>query len=458
MQMRKRASELLGESYDVTRHASGLPIYVFPKDCATTHAIFAARFGSLDRCYREPGSREWVTLPDGTAHFLEHKLFDNPDGSDSFARFSELGADANAYTDYGHTAYLFSCTEHFDEALAELLRFVTTPYFTPESIRKEQGIIAEEIRMYRDNPWDRAFQNLMEGMYRENPVRRNICGSEESIAQITDRLLYDCCRTFYRLPEMVLVVCGRVTPEQVLRVADAVLPRGDTAGIGERQAAAADSASPLRGTAGATAAERLVPQEPAEVYRSRRKVCMQVAKPLFYVGIKDAAIPRDPLARMRREAGMHILGEILFSRSGPFFSRVFEQGLLTSSYSFGYSCCDRFAFHTVSGESDAPEEVLRLLHAHLRQVRRQGIDPEDFERCRRVLYADEIRAYDSAEEIAGTLLTFALEETDPFVYPELLADIRCEELTPLLDDMLCEGSWCLSQVCPRAASNQKGVM
>ena len=437
--MKKRTSERLGETYYELRHASGLPVYVFPKDCATTHAILAARFGSLDRCYREPGSREWMTLPDGTAHFLEHKLFDNPDGSDSFARFSELGADANAYTDYGHTAYLFSCTEHFDEALAELLRFVTTPYFTPESVRKERGIIAEEIRMYRDSPWDRCFQNLMEGMYRKNPVRRNICGSEKSIGEITAPTLYGCYRAFYRLPDMVLVVCGKVTPGQVMRVADAVLPA--------RQTDEAD------GTGGSP--ERLAVDEPAGVFRANRSAEMQVAKPLFSVGIKDAAIPREPLARLRREAGMRILGELLFSRAGRFFSRVFEEGLLTASYSYGYSVCDRFAFHTVSGESDRPGEVLRLLREHLMDVRRQGIDPEDFERCRRVLYADEIRSYDSAEEIAGSLLSFVMDGVDLFAYPELLAEARCEELLPLLDDMLREDAWCLSQICPPAPSNEK---
>ena len=430
MTMTTRTSELLGERYFVQRHPCGLRMLVFPKECATTHALLAVPFGSLDRRYRLPDSPGWVTLPDGTAHFLEHKLFDNPDGSDSFARFSELGADANAYTDYGHTAYLFSCTERFDEALAELLRFVTTPHFTPEGVQKELGIIAEEIRMYRDDPWDRCFQNLMRGMYRENPVRRPICGSERSISRITADTLSACYRTFYRLPDMVLAVCGNVTPEQVRRVADAVLPGAPPPG-----------APPVR--AGLT--------EPPEVCRAECRERMPVAKPLFAIGIKDTDVPRDPVARLRREAAMQLLSELLFSRSGRFFSRVFEDGLLTAAYSYGYSVCDRFAFHTVSGESDRPGEVLRLLREHLEQARRRGIDRADFERCRRMLYADEIRAYDSAEEIAGTLLSFALDGTDPFDYPALLAGIRPQELSPLLDGLLRDGAWCLSQILPTDA-------
>ena len=223
MKMKEYKSALLREHYYEMRHRSGLSVYVFPKKLTSTYAILSTRYGAMDTGFRASDGK-FVTVPDGVAHFLEHKLFENPDGSDSFAKFSVWGADANAYTTANRTAYLFSCTEHFSEALEELLTFVTTPYFTPETVKKEQGIIAEEIRMYDDSPWDRCFQQLMEAMYAECGIRKNICGTERSIGEITDRLLYDCYRIFYQLSNMALVVCGDVTPEEVAAVCDRILP------------------------------------------------------------------------------------------------------------------------------------------------------------------------------------------------------------------------------------------
>jgi len=308
---------------------------------------------------------------------------------------------------------------------------VTTPYFTPKTVKKEQGIIAEEIRMYDDSPWERCFQNLMDGLYHVHPVRRSICGTEQSIAQITDKLLYDCYRVFYQLSNMALVVCGDVMPEEVLRVADAVLPT---------------ESHPVR-------IERGHVDEPRSVRSASMEARMQVSKPIFTVGIKDADIPDDPTERMRRDAATSLLEEILFSRSGSFYSSLFEEGLITPSYSYGYSIAEGFGFHTVSGESDCPEEILRRLRAYLAEVRREGIDPEEFERCRRVLYADELRGYDSTEEIANSLLSFVFDDAELFAYPEMLQSIQAEELLPLLDGMLREDAFCLSAVYP---SEEKG--
>ena len=267
----------LRERYTRLEHPSGLAIYVFPKALTTTYALFSTKYGSVDSCFvNERG--ETVTSPDGVAHFLEHKLFDNPDGSDSFGRFSQLGADANAYTTYNRTAYLFSCTEGFSESLEELLRFVTTPYFTDASVRKEQGIIAEEIRMYEDNPWDRGFQRLLERMYPLHPVSRNVCGSVESIGEITPQLLYDCYHAFYRLSNMVLVVCGDVTVEQVLEVADRVLP-----------------SEPAR-----PALTSLRPKDLEPPLRHTVEERMQVSKPLFCIGFKDGTPGDTPEAPVMR--------------------------------------------------------------------------------------------------------------------------------------------------------------
>ncbi len=420
----KFESALLRERYWKIEHPSGLRIYVFPKRTTVAYAVLATAYGSLDVSFRTADRPDFVTVPDGVAHFLEHKLFDNPDGSDSLLRFTALGADANAYTDYNRTAYLFSTAERFGESLEELLRFVFTPYFTPETVAKERGIIAEEIRMYRDAPFDRCFQNLLEGLYHSHPVRRNICGSEGSIANITADLLYECYRVFYQPSNMILCVSGDVAPETVTAAADRILP-----------------ASPAP-----RAIIRAPICEPETAARSEISARMPVSKPIFYLAVKDPVLPPDAMARLRRDAAMSLLSDVLFSRSSVFFNRLFERGLLTTSYSHGYSGTDSFAFHSICGESNDPRAVRRECAEYLAQVRENGISEDDFRRSKRGLIADQIRAYDSTEEICNNLLSFALEGLDLFSYPDLLSSVTKEECESLLNEVFTPERECLSVV------------
>ena len=425
-------SALLREHYFFGTHKSGLSVYVFPKKLTTVYALFATRYGSVDTVLPLQSGQE-VSLPEGTAHFLEHKLFENEDGSDAFAQFSQYGADANAYTTYNRTAYLFSATERVGEALRELLTFVTHPYFTEKTVKKEQGIIAEEIREGRDDPWDRCYGNMVRGLYEKNPVRFDVCGSEESIARITPELLYECCRVFYHPSTLALVVCGDVTPELVEEAVDAILPASESVSIPVRK----------------------IPEEPSTAYRARVSEQMQVAKPLFAIGFKDPCVSPDPLIRIRRDAAMTLLDEILFSRSGVFYNRLFEEGLLTQSFDAGYSCSDTFGFNGLFGESEDPERVLSRLTDYLDEVKRKGIDRETFARCRSVLYADEIRAYDSTDEIANRLLSFVFDGAEIFDYPSLLQSITPEELERLLDEVYREEYRTLSVILPRSAEAER---
>ena len=409
MQPIECSSKRLRERYFHLKHPSGLSIYVFPKQLTGTYALLATDFGSIDTVYRTERN-EKKQLPDGIAHFLEHKLFENEDGSDSLARFSELGADANAYTTYNKTAYLFSTTEHFEESLEELLRFVTHPHFTEASVKKEIGIISEEIRMTEDNPWDRGFQLLLGAMYHNHPVRNHICGTQESIRAIHADMLYDCCRIFYHPSHMTLVVCGDVHVDTVKRTVERMLPT------------VRDCPDVIRD----------VPFEPETVNSPLVKARMQVAKPIFFMGFKDSCFLKDPAERIRRDAAMALLNEILFSRSGEFYSALFEDGVITPSFSCGYSIAESFAFNCISGESDTPDVVVERVMETVEKIRREGISDEDLERCRRVLYADEVRAYDSTEEIANRLLSFVMDGADLFAYPELIEAITKEELMHLL--------------------------
>ena len=225
MKTKKISYEAIGEEYFFTKHPSGLEIYIYPKKgYSSKYAILGTNFGSVNNTFKLKNEENFTVVPDGIAHYLEHKLFASENG-DAFELFAKTGASANAYTSFEKTAYLFSCTSGFEANLRHLLDFVQTPYFTEENVTKEQGIIGQEIRMYEDDPQWRSYFNTIEALYRNNPVRRDIAGTVESIAKITPQLLYDCYRTFYHPSNMILFCTGQVNPEQVEAIAAEAVPR-----------------------------------------------------------------------------------------------------------------------------------------------------------------------------------------------------------------------------------------
>lgn len=415
-------SDLLGERYSLTHHQSGLPIYVFPKKLTTTYALFAVNFGSVDNVLP---SKE--TLPDGTAHFLEHKLFSNADGSDSFERFSAFGADANAYTSEVRTVYLFSCTERFEESLGELLTFATHPYFTDETVNKEQGIIAEEIRMMRDNPYNTCFYGMLAGLFEKHPVKTEICGTEDSIAHITPKTLYDAYHTYYRLPNMALIVCGNVETETVLDVADRCLP---------------SSAEPYSEPA------RRVTQEKPVAAAQFTVTEGQVAKPIFCIGVKDTDFPTAPAERMERDAMMAVLSEMLFSPAGELYNSLYDRNMIAPGLSSDYAQTRDFGFWFLSGEADDPEAVLNEVRRYVADKQKSGLDKADFERCRRIEYAEYIKGFDSTEEIANTLLSFVFEKSDYFGYADVIRNLSFEKTERLFRQFFRPEASTLSVVVP----------
>ena len=419
-----RESALLGEKYYMARHQSGLPVIVFPKKMSTTYAMMAVRFGAVDNL---PDLAGKTPFPDGIAHFLEHKLFTNEDGSDSFERFSAFGADANAYTAHSRTVYLFSCTEHFDDCLSELLRFTTHPWFTKESVQKEQGIIGEEIRMCRDDPYDRCYHNMLNGLYLRHPVRVDICGSEKSIAQITDETLYDCYHAYYTPENMALIVCGDVTPEEVMAIAERELadwhgaPAPTYTGLAEAPVAAS----------------------------SRTEVRGQVAKPIFTVGIKDVAVPADPRARTRRDAAMDILCEMLFSDTGELYNRLVDEGKISPEFSAGYVQTRDVGFLRLSGESDDPDAVLDEIQRFLEKTGENGLSREEFEHCQRIEFAEYIKGFDSTEEIADNVVAFLFDDAELFDYADVIKSVTFEEVELLFQNFFYSERFTLSVVRPQ---------
>ncbi|MBO7310459.1 MAG: insulinase family protein [Clostridia bacterium] len=420
-------SDILDEKYQKITLDCGLQILVFPKKMSTVYALFGVRYGSVNNSFTDISGEE-ITVPDGIAHFLEHKLFFNEDGSDSFERFSEYGADANAYTSFNKTAYLFSCTDNLDKSLGELLYFVTHPYFTESSVAAEVGIISEEIRMYDDNPSDRCFYGMLEGMYEHHSLRRNICGSESSISKITADTLYKCYSAFYRPDNMVLIVCGDVDAEHVAMISRQHLPKSF---IGSSVKKTNDN-----------------DKEKRQAFKGYTEQKMQVAKPLFCIGFKDTDIPTCPKERQKKDAVASILDEMLFSSAGELYDSLFERSIISPSLSYGYTISESFAYHSISGEADSPSQVLDEVLAYIDRIKAQGLNEDDFQRAKRVMYSETVRLFDSTESISNALFSFACEDAEIFEYAEIIRGITFDDVLATLNESFDRDTVTLSVVKP----------
>ena len=423
----EKENKMLNEKYYTFKHKSGLSVYVFPKKLTTSYALFATRYGAVDNKFKIEGDEEFTCVPDGIAHFLEHKMFECEGGVDAFELYAKTGASANAYTSNTMTAYLFSCTERFYESLDVLLDFVTHPYFTEQTVQKEQGIIGQEIRMYDDHPGARLEKGLLQAMYEKNKMRVDIAGTTESIAEITADTLYKCYYTFYNLNNMALCVCGDVNPERVLEVCDKVLKEAPAQSI-------------IR--------DYEDDDERREVYRKRSVCELSVSKPIFAIGIKDLDISSEPKMRMKKSYGMNILNEILYSQSGKMYNELYERNLISSDLSASCEHTMYCSFIQISSESSNPEEVYDYFVRYIEETKKKGLDVDEFELAKRTIYASNIKSFDSTEEISNNLIYNVFDGGDILDAPEIISSIDIEYVTELLNSMYKEEYYAMSVVNP----------
>lgn len=410
-------SDFLCESYSKIEHKSGLRIYVFPKDRMTSCAIFATEYGSVDNCFFSQEDGKYIKVPEGIAHFLEHKMFDNEDGTNIDDVFSKLGADPNAYTSWEETGYFFTCNDNFYESLALLVRFVTHPYFTNESIEKEQGIIGQEIAMDDDDPYNRCYMNMVRGLYEKNPVRIDIAGSDRSISKITTDLLYKCHKTFYDPANMVLIACGKVDSDKVLEVIDKELS----------SAYSDDDRLPIL---------RKYPNDKKQVFKERISCNMQVERPMFCIGFKDADAPKDIAERRRRQIISEMVIGTLFATSGRFYSDLFKRGIMTTPFNFGEEYGKTYSFCYAGGECDTPDILFDEIIKYIEVLKKEGIDKTDFERRKKMIYSSDIKLYDSTWDIANAMFDNAFWNIDIFSDAETVEDITLEEANVFLMEVL----------------------
>lgn len=410
-------NDFLREQYDVVTHESGLLIYVFPKKLSTAYASLTVRFGSLHNTFRLENEEEALTLPDGIAHFLEHKMFESEDQIDTFDKFAAVGASANAYTSNEVTSYLFSTPGDIDEPLKILLDYVFHPYFTEKNVQKEVGIIGQEIKMYEDSPMSRLYSATMELLYVNHGVRTNICGSYASISEITPELLMRCHSAFYKPDNMVLIVVGDLTTDRVLSLVDEALPRVS--------ACKTPSPTPV--------------EEPKHVYKKIAEFHMDISRPKLCIGIKDIHLPSAPREKERRAITMNLLCDLFFGESTLFFDRLYREGLISNDFSACYETIGDCGHFLISGATDEPERFLSEICTELRRLQTDpSAEEADFLRIRGVHYAEYIKDFDNTEEIATALLDAVIDGTELFDTGSVIHSVTLTDVLSLCREFFDE--------------------
>lgn len=421
--MKRTQYENLGETLYSCRMANGLTVKVVPRPGFTRKlAYFVTDFGSIHTEFTLEGRQ--ISAPAGIAHFLEHKMFELPD-RDVSAEFAALGANVNAFTSYDMTAYFFSCTENFSESLRLLLEFVSTPYFTEESVQRELGIIDQEIGMNEDAPDTQVFESLMGRMYRCHPIRVPILGTRESLRKITPQLLHDCHRAFYTPANMVLCVVGDVDPMEVTAIAEAVLGREEkAAGVKIRHW-----------------------QEEMTCNQQTVRKNMEVAMPTFQMGFKCQSA-RSGEAAIRQEVVGDLAAEVLFGESSRLYLKLYEQGLIDSSFGGGFETVDGCALLTCGGDSENAETVRGAILERAAEITREGISQEDFLRMKRSALGRRIRDLDSFDSTCFRVCAYHFSDFDYFRFPSVYESVTAEEVCDFLERVATADRCALSIVDP----------
>jgi len=416
---------LLGEPLLAGVASSGLRVLVNPRPgWARSFAALGVNFGSIDRA--DGGA----PVPEGLAHFLEHKLFEDQAG-DVSDRFATLGASTNAMTGFTTTTYVMSTVESPGESLDLLLDFVQDPWFTDALVAKEQGIIAQEIRMYDDDPEWRLFFGLLGCLYERHPVKDNIAGSVESIAAIDAAVLRRFYERFYHPRNLCLAVCSPLPPEEI------------AARVEADQAGRRSDERPEHARAGF--------DEPEARCRERVELRLPVARPRLLLGIKDRPDGRGGADLLRRELVTRILLDALLGPSSSAYERLYEQGLVDETFSASYSAEASFGFSTIGGDTDDPDALEAALREVLRRAREQGVDPAAFRRVRNKLHGALLRAMDSPESVALTLVGETLRGVPAFTELSLFDTLSPQDIDRRLQEHVRDEALAVSVVRPLEA-------
>ncbi|KEZ50153.1 EF-P 5-aminopentanol modification-associated protein YfmH [Metabacillus indicus] len=408
---------------------NGLNVYVLPKKGFNkTYATFTTKYGSIDNEFVPLDQKNMISVPDGIAHFLEHKLFEKEDG-DVFQDFSKQGASSNAFTSFTRTAYLFSSTSNVEKNLETLVDFVQDPYFTEKSVEKEKGIIGQEINMYDDNPDWRLYFGLIQNMFHKHPVGIDIAGTVESISKITKDLLYECYHTFYHPSNMLLFVTGPVDPESILTQ------------IRDNQ-----NKKEFKPQAEIKRAEV---KEPDTVAKASEKLKMNVQSSKCLVGLKAKQADRSGQELMKHELSMNLILDMVFGKSSEKYTELYENGLIDDTFSYDYTEESGFGFAMIGGDTDRPDELADEIKQTLLKAKSEGIPAERLENAKKKKIGSFLRAINSPEYIANQFTRYSFNEMNLFDVVPVLEQLTNDDIHSTLNEVVEEELFSVCQVVPK---------
>ena len=417
--------ERIGESVYRETLPNGLQVCVVPKPgYAKKYAFFATRYGGMDTRFRLDG--KWLDTPAGIAHYLEHKMFDTKEGN-ALQELAKNGAEPNAFTSNAMTGYYFDSTEHFEENLKILLSFVSVPYFTDESVAKEQGIIGQEIRMIEDNPDWQIYTRMMQALYQNSTARTSIAGTVESISHITAETLYQCHKAFYTPSNMILTAVGDVDPVHVVDLARSILPRERGEEI-----------------------PRDYGTEPADIAQKETSMAMEVSTPQFLTGFKCTPAPEGE-DYLRMSAIGDMACDILLGDSSPLYLRLYDQGLINTSFGGAFEMMPGIAYLYAGGDSRDARTVAGEIYREAERLAAEGIDEDFYQQVRRATFGEQLRGLNSFENIAVSLTEGYFRGYDPFRFPQVFDSITKDDILAFLRENLREERAVLSEIVPKNA-------
>ncbi|AZR74820.1 zinc protease [Anoxybacter fermentans] len=405
--MKKMHDPVIDETIYFDVLENGLPVYIMPKvGFKQKYAAFATNYGSIDNRFRVAGEKNIVTVPNGIAHFLEHKMFEDEDVN-VFDKFAYYGANVNAYTTYTTTSYFFDTCDNFAECLELLLDFVQYLYLTDETVEKEKGIIAQEILMYEDDPDWMAYLNLLKALFHVHPVREDIAGTIESISQINRELILKCYNIFYHPSNMILFVVGDLDPEWVFEL------------VYENQIKKDYTIQPF--------IERFYPNEPKTIFKKRVESSMPVSRPIYKLGFKEQKTGEDGNLLLKKELATNMLLEILVGKGSELYQKLYASGLIDDSFSISYSGERDHGMTVLGGQTSDPERLHAALIEGI-QAKMGQIKEEELERVRKRLIGDYITIFDSLSSIVQNFIAYHFRNMNLFHELKILNEITLDYL------------------------------
>lgn len=416
-------SKSINEKLYIEKLDNGLTVMIMPKKTRKKYIAWSANYGSIDNKFYAPGEDVLTVVPDGIAHYLEHKLFEQKDGTNSLDTLCALGVDANAYTTNDHTAYLYECTENFEEALEEFMDYVQNPYFTDENVEKERGIIGQEIMMYDDYPEWALYMNAMKAMYHNNEINIDVAGTINTIAEIDKEKLYKIYNTFYVPGNMIMVLAGDFEPEETLEK------------IKNNMVMKKEESLP----------KRIYNEEPKEIVNKYVEKEMDISMPCVLIGFKDTDLTME---RIKKDIAVEIIGSLLLSKSSKTFEELYEAGKIFSEPSIQYEFSKTFAHVMIQFQSQNKEDVINTIENNLNKLKETGICDEDFNRAKKKLYGELVKSYSEVSNVASATIADYFKGINPFDYINEFKTIDKECVEKVLNEVFTKENKVISVINP----------